>query len=471
MDSVQFALALDKFDVSVHQPHPPGYFFYVMLGRLVHSFIGDANTAFVAISIFFSGLAVVAVYFLGKRLFDTKTALVAAVLLVTAPTFWFHGEVALTYAVEAFFSCVTGILCWRILNGEENLIYVSVAVLAVAGGIRQNTPLFLFPLWLFSVRNLRFTRILCAAFLFVLFSLCWFVPMTYMTGGPAEYFSSLAQLWSITGAPSSVFANGWDAFREYSDIIFSYVAYCIGGGIVILVFGLYYMIRNRKVRILASDQAVFLMIWIVPILMFHILVTPGMPGHMLIIVPPLVIVVGRAITFLSNEVYDLFRKNPVVAATAVLTATNCWIFFFTDYPVSFRSIRDHDRNLPIILRTISGSPSSTTLLVMDYNYRFYSFAHVAYYLPWYTISEAKRIQADSVGKRKSLTWINGHASIGDKVVLEKNFKTFVTIVRAVDLLPPYRSNKNITVREVIPGYYIAKGPISLIDAVCPNGRP
>src|SRR2546422_275845 len=51
VDSVNFALALDHFDPAVHQPHPPGYFLYVCLGRLVRSIIPDANDALVAISV------------------------------------------------------------------------------------------------------------------------------------------------------------------------------------------------------------------------------------------------------------------------------------------------------------------------------------------------------------------------------------------------------------------------------------
>ncbi|MBN1276884.1 MAG: glycosyl transferase, partial [Deltaproteobacteria bacterium] len=50
-DSVQFALGLEDYDITVHQPHPPGYFLYVMLGRLVYFFIRDANYALIIISI------------------------------------------------------------------------------------------------------------------------------------------------------------------------------------------------------------------------------------------------------------------------------------------------------------------------------------------------------------------------------------------------------------------------------------
>ena len=51
IDSVNFALAISRFDPAAHQPHPPGYFLYVCLARLVNRFAGDPNTALVAISI------------------------------------------------------------------------------------------------------------------------------------------------------------------------------------------------------------------------------------------------------------------------------------------------------------------------------------------------------------------------------------------------------------------------------------
>src|SRR3972149_11100567 len=79
-DSIQFALALKKYDITLHQPHPPGYFLYVMLGRLFNLFINDANTVFVSMSIIFSGLTIVAIYYLGKEMYDKKIAILAALI-------------------------------------------------------------------------------------------------------------------------------------------------------------------------------------------------------------------------------------------------------------------------------------------------------------------------------------------------------------------------------------------------------
>ena len=196
MDSIQFALALEHFDVTVHQPHPPGYFLYVMLGRLFNFFIRDPNTTFITISILFSALTVVVVYYLGKELFDSKCALIAALFAITSPNLWFHGELALSYAVEAFFSVFIAFLCWKIYNGKENYIWLLAIVVAIAGGIRQNTPVFLFPLCLFSVWKLPLRKILASVCLFAGSTLLWFVPMTRMTGGLNAYMAAFRQLWA-----------------------------------------------------------------------------------------------------------------------------------------------------------------------------------------------------------------------------------------------------------------------------------
>src|SRR6266849_5285158 len=80
LDSVNFGLALDYFDPAAHQPHPPGYFLYVLLGRAVRNLTGENNSALVAISIAAScGLGVL-IYTLGREWFGRQPALFAGLL-------------------------------------------------------------------------------------------------------------------------------------------------------------------------------------------------------------------------------------------------------------------------------------------------------------------------------------------------------------------------------------------------------
>ena len=113
VDSVNFALALRHFDPAVHQPHPPGYYLYICLGRLVSLAIHEANAALVAISIVASCGAAAFLWLLARDWFGMRAARAAAILFVFSPLAWFHGGVALTYIVEMFFATLIGWLCWR----------------------------------------------------------------------------------------------------------------------------------------------------------------------------------------------------------------------------------------------------------------------------------------------------------------------------------------------------------------------
>ena len=141
------------YNVMHHQPHPPGYFLYVMLGRVCNFFVTDANYALILMSIIFSGLTVVTVYFLGKEIFDNQNGFFAALLALTSPNFWFNGEVALSYASEAFFSAFFGLLCWRVFKGDKGYLWFSVVTLALAGGFPPKHSFFLLPLWLYSTKE------------------------------------------------------------------------------------------------------------------------------------------------------------------------------------------------------------------------------------------------------------------------------------------------------------------------------
>ena len=46
------------------------------------------------------------------------------VIFLFSPLSWFHGTVALTYIVEAFFSALVGYLCWRVYSGKRPLRFL-----------------------------------------------------------------------------------------------------------------------------------------------------------------------------------------------------------------------------------------------------------------------------------------------------------------------------------------------------------
>jgi 4-amino-4-deoxy-L-arabinose transferase-like glycosyltransferase len=273
-DSVHFTLALEEYNIKTHQPHPPGYFLYVMLGRLLNLFISDPNTLFISISIFFSGLTIVAIYYLTKEMFDTKTALIASAISITSPNIWFHGEVALTYIIEAFFSTVIAFFCWKIYKGDspkEDLtkyLYLSAIILAIAGGIRQNTTVFLLPLWLFSIKRMPIKNIILSFIILGVVCLSWFIPMVQMTGGYDIYKEAFRELWLFNTGTVSVFHKGWAAFKKFSSILYNFIVYSLGIGAVCILFAFYLLIKHKKIYLLNKSKSLFFFVLVNAI--FHV---------------------------------------------------------------------------------------------------------------------------------------------------------------------------------------------------------
>ncbi len=114
LDSIQLVLALDHFDVRLHQPHPPGYFLFVMAGRLSRLLFPDANSAFVSLNILFSCLAVWLVFLLSRRMFGVQHAFYAATFMATSPLFWHHERLPSRIWQIAFSRA-----CWLCCAGER----------------------------------------------------------------------------------------------------------------------------------------------------------------------------------------------------------------------------------------------------------------------------------------------------------------------------------------------------------------
>src|SRR5262249_19033914 len=186
-DAVQFALALREFDIAKHQPHPPGYVLYVLLGRLLNAWFGDPTFAYVGLAMVFSAGTAFVVFWLGRRLYDRAAATAAALLLAVSPLFWFYGSVGLTYAGEAFGASVIAWYAYGALEGSPRALYLGAFALGLMGGMRQSVLVLVFPLWLgcaiLGVRSLP--RLITAAAVLIASVLSWSLPMVWLTCGVA----------------------------------------------------------------------------------------------------------------------------------------------------------------------------------------------------------------------------------------------------------------------------------------------
>lgn len=381
LDSVNFALAMKRFDPSVFQAHPPGYYLYACLGRLCNLIFHNPNLSLVVLSILASCGLLIVIYQFALEWFGLSAARFASLLFLFSPLGWFHGTVALTYIVGAFCSALFGYLCWRLYSGQEAFLVPAGVALGVAAGIRPSELLFLAPLYLFSMGRLNLKKLLLALAVLLITILAWFVPMIAASGGLKPYFGALFALWKMVPGKKTVFNSSpaYTVARAFT-ILFIYV----------LTFGAAsFAPIAEKVRTSPIDprKIRFTLVWITPALCFFtfIFLVFINSGYLLLLMAPGCLWLG----FWASEWYtnSTLRKPAKVALIVACAAVNTLVFLAAPLYCSYRSVCQFQAELKNIQTTLPqlGPPSST--LIVSFDSHFLGFRHAGYYLPRYHVIE------------------------------------------------------------------------------------
>ncbi|HLF25343.1 MAG TPA: glycosyltransferase family 39 protein [Anaerolineae bacterium] len=247
-DSVNFALALDRFDIASDQPHVPGYILYVALGQVVNALFRDPQTTWVAISLISSGLAVMAIYLLGRDLFSRETGLIAALFLTASPLFWFYGEVALPHSLDTF--AVIGVvwLLYRLWKGDARFAIPAAIAIAVAGGLRPQTQVFLLPLALWASWRLGWRKLGPALAAMIVVDVLWVVPLVMSVGGIGRYLEVFNAFSQRFNESTTIFTGGLAGLARNLTKLGRYTLYGWGAAIVpAVLYGFRYL---RKTALL-----------------------------------------------------------------------------------------------------------------------------------------------------------------------------------------------------------------------------
>jgi hypothetical protein len=413
-DAVQFALALHEFDIAKHQPHPPGYLLYVALGRLLNASLGDPTLAYVALAMLFSAGTTFVLYWLARRLFDRATALIAASLLAVSPLFWFYGSVGLTYAGEAFAASVVAWFAYGALTGHVSSLYWGALALGLTGGMRQSVLLLLLPLWLGSallgIRSRR--RVAIAGAILLATVLAWLLPMLWLTGGPAAYVGASTQLYGSMLLPTSVLGGSLEITLAQARYLLESTLVGLGPlGLVALALPAYAR------RMGWSRPEWFLLGWMVPPIIFYMLIHFGQAGYVLTFLPALVILQSRVLAWVVAAGSERLRRPnwrwALTTATLLpLVLINTGFFVsarpmarefnnrggdgwvwrardeFHDWIMSrtAAALREHEAVIRTYVETIRAvyDPSDTALVTELGNPRSYPWLrHAMFYMPEY----------------------------------------------------------------------------------------
>ncbi len=225
LDGVNFVLGLREFDLARHQPHPPGYPVYIVLGRLVSNVLRwstaggassftDVDVAALSIISYLSGaLAVVFLVWLFWWLEGrVRTALLATLVVATCPLFWFTGGRPLSDLPGLMLGVIglAGLLAgrrWAIDDDQQPTaaaaawparltfwLAASAFIVALATGVRAQAAWLCVPLLLVVLTRLAWRRRAVAVIVaasFVVGVLLWAVPLVMASGGLDSYLAEL----------------------------------------------------------------------------------------------------------------------------------------------------------------------------------------------------------------------------------------------------------------------------------------
>lgn len=210
-DAINLALAIDRFDIAAHQPHPPGYLGYVILLRAIHAVTRLEPLEVVTLaSRSLVCVAVVATHAAGRAVCDRATGVAAAALAATSPLALYYAVDGQTHAGEM---AVAALLLWRLAIAHRraapslaNAVAVG-ALLAIGGSLRPSFALIAVgpALW---CHWRRWRELAVIAAVGAAGTAAWVIPTVQLAGGWARYrAASDALIGMFARATSSMSAE------------------------------------------------------------------------------------------------------------------------------------------------------------------------------------------------------------------------------------------------------------------------
>jgi hypothetical protein len=144
-DEVLFDLAMNRYDVAQHRPHPPGFPLFILSADAVRSITGWSNFHSLQAVNFIAAIAIVPAMVVLCRELRVRftTSLSAALLLAFAPNVWFFGGGAFS-DVPSMCLVILGIaLLLRGCRGDVSFLAGAV-VIGIAAGFRPQNLLVAF---------------------------------------------------------------------------------------------------------------------------------------------------------------------------------------------------------------------------------------------------------------------------------------------------------------------------------------
>ncbi|MBA2303413.1 MAG: DUF2723 domain-containing protein [Acidobacteria bacterium] len=287
IDAINFALGVRDFDVSNHQPHPPGYPVFIAAAKLSTAALAMTGVAApevrgLAVWSAISGALLLPLLFTLYRDLarDQTVAVWGAIVTVVSPLVWFNAlrplsdVTGLAMVVAAQALLVRVILRRPAEPGASRALITGAFIAGVAIGLRSQSLVLTFPLLGLALivpgSGIRARNRLVALAALASGALLWAVPLLIASGGFEAYlvalgnqagedFSGVVMLWTTRTARVAIDAASYTFLWPWGGL-------AAGATVVgIAVAGALRMVRR------APGSLATLLVAFVPYAIFHLL--------------------------------------------------------------------------------------------------------------------------------------------------------------------------------------------------------
>jgi hypothetical protein len=321
-DGAQYSMAVIRYSLQEHTPSPPGYPLYIAFGKVFHFFVNDPHLSILLVSVLFSGIGAVVFYLLGLRLFNKSVGIIASLLFLSGPTFYFFGITANPYGIMPITAALLTLVVYELMKKKKSREIFLGLSFAFAIGMRPQDALFLTPLFLYGlyvVPRKNRIKIIISCLLGIV---AWLIPLIVVTGGISEFVRVLNEYkqGALPGFSFSYLLHVW--FIMAKGLFLSF-------GISIIFLLTYFqeiitfLKRSNKLSLLKTNKYIHLFsLLILPSLFFNMFVRSDHAAHQMTYLSGILILVSYAL-------WKTLKKNKAIlwVAICIIIAFNLFTFF------------------------------------------------------------------------------------------------------------------------------------------------
>ena len=292
-DSSQFARGVAEFNILKHQPHPPGYFLWVLATGDLARFAGGPMRAQVVLAFAMALLALAVFYALARRFFDRDAALGCTILLAFSPAVALYSEIPYTTITDLAASSIAGYFAFLDPRVRQWRIVACMVALGFLAGFRQSGVMLLLPLMAGAALahwRQAWKAVLGGTILGGLAFLDWYVPLADTVGGWRVLAQLTSQQFRVSAQTTSIFYGA--PLQRHVGMIEENILY-FGMNLVgwLAAFGLmaWHLRRSPKTNSFPAISWWRYALWLMPNLIVVFALHGAMVGYCLLCFPPLLL--------------------------------------------------------------------------------------------------------------------------------------------------------------------------------------